>query len=152
MASLIVIVGVTPGLLLTLERIALAASVSEGLAHLQLLLATLVFSVVYVAVMVLPAIAVSALTRNSGYAMGGWATVFFIPWVLGEGTAAATDQPLLSLVSIPTDLRLVGQHLFGIEPSYDIAWYWPAAVLLGVVCVAAVVLWRRLGQAEVMVG
>lgn len=148
-ALLITALCAAPGILLALERIVLAESGKAALGYLPLLASTIAFTAIYVAVMILPAIALSSATRNSGYAMGGWAALFFLPWVLGEGTAAAADQPLVALVSIPTNLRLLGQRLFGMQPSYDVAWYWPALVLAAVVLLSGVLLWRRLSRMEV---
>ena len=68
---------------------------------------------------------------------------------MGEGTAAATEVPYAALISIPPNLRLVGQYLFGMEPSYALPWYMPAGVLALVVGGSAYVLLRRLARVEV---
>jgi ABC-2 type transport system permease protein len=148
-AVLIAVLCAVPGILLALLRVVLAESPKAALGYLPLLAGTIAFTAIYAAVIILPAIALSAATRHSGYAMGGWAAIFFLPWALGEGTAAAAELPLVALVSIPTNLRLLGQRLFGMTPSYDVAWYLPALVLVGVVLLSGVLLWRRLARVEV---
>ena len=63
-------------------------------------------------------------------------------------------QQLFKVETVATffQRRRQGQQLFGIEPSYDLPWFAPSAVLLGVVALALVIIWRRLGRAEVLVG
>ena len=58
-------------------------------------------------------------------------------------------MPYAALISIPTDLRLVGQYLFGMEPSYALPWYLPAGALALVVGGSAYLLLRRLDRVEV---
>lgn len=149
-AVLIIAVCAGPGLLLALLRIALSDGAGEAVAQLPLLLATIGFALIYAATMTLPALALSALSRRSGYVMAAWTTAFFVPWILGEGTAAATDMPYAALLSIPTNLRLVAQAMFGVESSYPLPWYLPAGVLAALLVASAVVLWRRLARAEVL--
>jgi ABC-2 type transport system permease protein len=138
-----------PGLLLSLLRIALAGSGTEALSQLPLLLITTLYAALLAATLTLPALALSAVSHRGGLAVGGWAALFFVPWVLAEPAAAATGMAQLTLLSVPTSLRLVGQHLYGIPPSYELPWIWPAATLIALIAVAAWALHRRLDRVEV---
>jgi len=146
---LVVVVSAGPGLLLAIFRTALSQSGKDALHGLALLVGTIIFSLIYAAVMALLPLALSSLTRRSGATQGAWAAAFFLPWFLGEGMAAATGVPYAVLVSIPTNLRLLGQHLYGMPPSYPIPWYLPAGILLGLVVTAGWLLLRRLARVEV---
>jgi hypothetical protein len=150
-AILIVPLSAIPGLLLCVERIALSANAGEALGQLPLLAKTLLYIVVFSLSIAAPALALGTLSPQTGYVQGAWAAVFFFPWLLGEAMAATTGIPHLALCSIPTNLRLVGQHLYGAELSYSVAWTWPAAVLLLVIVGSAAVVIRRLRKIEVFV-
>jgi ABC-type transport system involved in multi-copper enzyme maturation permease subunit len=148
-AVLVLIVCAAPGLLVALLRVALSRDGDEALRTLPLLLKTLIYVPLFAATLALPPIALSSLSRRSGTVQGGWAALFFLPWILGEGMASATGVSYVALVSIPTNLRLVGQHLYGMTPSYPIPWYYPTAILLGLCVASAVLLLRRLDKVEV---
>jgi hypothetical protein len=146
---LVTLVCAVPGLMVALLRIGLCKTGAEAWSALPLLGSALIYGLIFAAVMSLPAVALSSLSRRSGTIQGTWAALFFFPWILGEGMAAATGVDYAALVSLPTDLRLVGQYLFGMEPSYPIPWYYPTAVLLGLIVASAVALLRRLERVEV---
>lgn len=147
---LVTLVAAIPGLLLAMLRLGLAKDGAEALRLLPYLLWALLFSLAVGLTLTLPPLALSALTRKPGYAQGGWSALFFVPWVVGEGLAAATDVPALALFSLPTCLRMVGQALFGVEKSYDLHVAFPAGVLIAVLALAAWVLWSRLSHLEDM--
>lgn len=144
---LVFLVILIPPLLLTAMRLGMANE-QELWSKLPLLASTLAYTVIATAVLVLPPLALSSLTRKSGYAQGGWAALFFLPWVLGEGMAAAADVPYMALLSLPTCLRLVAQKLYGITPSYDLPWYLPAGTLALLIVASLVILERRLSKVE----
>jgi len=148
-AILVAIVTLAPALLLALLRVGLAQSGEEAWRSTSWLVGTLAYGPIYALVLTLPAVALSSLGRRSGSLQGLWAVGFFLSWLLGEGVAAGADLPYVALLSIPTDLRLVGQLLYGIEPAYDLPWYLPSLVLAGLVVGSAYVLVRRLGRVEV---
>lgn len=147
--TMIALVCGVPGVLLALMRLSLAANVDDALRSLPLLVGVLAFALLYAATLTLPAMALSALTSKTGHVMGGWAALFFLPWPLGEATAATADMPYVALISLPTDLRLVAQWLFGVAPSYDVPVAAPLAVLVGVCIASALVLRARLEKVEV---
>jgi len=146
---LITIVCAAPGLALVLLRLGLCKTGAEAMKVLPMLGSTILYTLVYAATLALPPVALSALSRRSGTMQGAWAALFFFPWVLGEGMAAATGVSYAVLVSIPTNLRLLGQYLYGMEPSYAIPWYYPAAVLAALLVGSAAVLLHRLDKVEV---
>jgi hypothetical protein len=144
-ALLVAAVCGVPALALTILRLSFAG----GAQHWPKLLSTVAFAPIFAVTLALPPVALSSLSRKPGNIQGLWAALFFASWMLGEGTAAATDVPYAALLSIPTDLRLVGQYLFGMEPSYALPWYLPAGVLALVAAGSAYVLLRRLARVEV---
>jgi ABC-2 type transport system permease protein len=148
-AVLIASILAIPGLLLAIMRVALAADGGDALTQLPLLLKTILYSVLFTATLILPAFALGALSRQPGYVQGGWAALFFLPWLLGEGIAAATEIPYIALISLPTNLRWIGEALFGVPSSHDLAWYWPTGALLLIVGCATWWVIRRLDRVEV---
>jgi len=148
-AILVAIISMGPALALAILRLALAGSGAEAASNLKWLLGTLVYGPLYALVLALPPVALSSLGRRAGGIQGLWASIFFLSWLLGEGVAAGANLPYLALLSIPTDLRLVGQLIYGLPPAYAIPWVLPAAVLLALVGGSAYLLLRRLGRVEV---
>jgi len=140
---------VPPGLALSLLRVALCKTAAEAWQALPLVASTLVYGLISATVLSLVPLAMSTLGRRSGALQGAWAAVFFLPWILGETLASATDIPYAALVSIPTDLRLLAQGLFGMAPSYAVPWYLPAAILGALAAASLWVLLRRLERVEV---
>ena len=146
---LVVLVSVVPAVALALLRVALSSSGTEALHSLGWVVATLGYGPVYALVLVLPPVALSSLGRHAGGIQGLWTAVFFVSWLLGEGVAAGANVPYLALLSVPADLRMVGQMFYGLEPSYALPWYLPAAVLAAVVGGSLYLLIRRLDRVEV---
>jgi ABC-type transport system involved in multi-copper enzyme maturation permease subunit len=148
-ALLVLIVSLGPALLLAVLRVGLSQSGGEAWRNLTWVLGTLAYGPVYALVLALPAVALSSLGRRSGSIQGVWAAGFFITWLLGEGIAAGADLPYAALISIPTNLRMVGQLIYGMTPAYDMPWYLPAGVLVALVAGSALLLLRRLERVEV---
>jgi len=146
---LVLLVSGVPALLLALLRVGLSSTGAEAWRSAAWLAGTLAYAPIYALVLALPPVALSSLGRRSGNVQGLWAATFFLSWILGEGVAAATDVSYLALFSLPTSLRLVGQHLYGIEPAYDLPWYLPAAVVVAVLVGSVLLLLRRLERVEV---
>ena len=149
-ATLIVAVTAVPALLLALFRVGLSRDPEELRTTLPLLGQTLLFAPLMAAVLSLPPVCLSSLARRPGVVRALWAMVFFFSWIFGEGMASATDVQWFALLSLPTDLLLVGQHLFGHEPSHAVPWYLPLGVLLGVVGGSAALLLHRLRKVEAL--
>lgn len=146
---LILLLTAGPGLLLSLLRISLASSGDQVMDQLPLVLKTLIFAPLMAASLSLIPVAIGSLGRRSGTVQGIWAAVFFLPWILGESLSAALELPLLTLISIPTCLRIIGQHLYGVEHGALMAWYYPAGVMLGWFIGAAWLMLWRLRRVEV---
>ena len=149
-AILVVLVSAVPALALALFRTMLSLDGAEALTGLGLALRVLAYAPFFAAVFSLPPVFLSSLGRRTGVIRGLWAMVFFFSWIFGEGMASATDIHWFALLSLPTSLRLMGQHIFGHELSYPIPWYYVAGVLLAVVCGSAALLMRRLRRVEVL--
>jgi hypothetical protein len=148
-AFLVIIVSLVPALLLAVLRVGLSQSGGEAWSNLTWVLGTLAYGPIYALVLALPAVALSSLGRRPGSIQGLWAAGFFLTWLLGEGIAAGADLPYAALISIPTNLRMVGQLIYGMTPAYDMPWYLPAGVLAALVAGSAFLLLRRLERVEV---
>ncbi|MCA9670591.1 MAG: hypothetical protein KC503_33575 [Myxococcales bacterium] len=148
-STLIAVLAAGPGFLLGVMRLSLASGSDDALKSLPILLAVLMYALLFAGTLTLPALALSSLTSKTGHVMGGWAALFFLPWPLGEATASTADMPYVALISLPTDLRLVAQWLFGVTPSYDVPVAAPLGVLLAVCFGSALVLRARLEKVEV---
>ena len=149
-AFLVTLVSAVPALALSIFRTLLSIDGAEALKGLGLAVRVLVYAPLFAALFSLPPVYLSSLGRRTGVIRGLWAMVFFFSWIFGEGMASATDIHWFALLSLPTSLRLLGQHIFGHELSYPIPWYYAAGVLLAVVCGAGALLMRRLRRVEVL--
>jgi ABC-2 type transport system permease protein len=143
------IVTAAPAFMLSMLRMAFSQSGAEVWHNLRLPFATLAYGLFSSAVLSLLPLAMSALSRRSGAVQGTWAAVFFLPWILGEALAKATDIPYAALVSIPTNLRLLGQGLYGMTPSYPVHWAIAAGILCALMVGSVLILLRRLERVEV---
>ena len=146
---MILLLTAVPMVLLSLLWIGMSPTGEQAAQNLRWLLGSAIYAPIYAAAVALPPIAMSSLGRRSGNIMGLWATFFFATWILGESIATAVDVPYLVLLSIPTNLRILGQHLFGMEPAYGLPWYLPAAALGLFIAGSLVVVLRRLERVEV---
>jgi len=149
-AILVTVVSAVPALALSIFRMALSMDGAEALEGLGLMGRTVVFAPFFAAVFSLPPVFLSSLGRRTGIIRGLWAMVFFFSWIFGEGMASATDIHWFALLSLPTSLRLLGQHIYGHELSYPVPWYYAAGVLVTVICGAGALLMRRLRRVEVL--
>ena len=149
-AVLVTLVSAAPALVLSLFRTLLSLNGEEALVGLGQAVRVLAYAPVFAAVFSVPPVYLSSLGRRTGVIRGLWAMVFFFSWIFGEGMASATDVQWFALLSLPTDLLLVGQHLFGHEPSHAVPWYLPLGVLLGVVGGSAALLLHRLRKVEAL--
>ncbi len=146
---LVLLITAGPGLLLSFLRLGLVQNGSQALEQLPLVLKTLIYAPLLAASLSLIPVALGSLGRRSGTVQGIWAAVFFLPWILGESLAAALEIPYLTLISIPTNLRLIGEHLYGLTPSAAIEWYYPVCVMVGWLSGATWLVFWRLRRVEV---
>ena len=149
-ALLVMLVSAVPALVLAIFRTGLSISGDEAASGLGLVLRTLAYAPLYAALFSLPPVYLSSLGQRTGAIRGLWAVVFFFSWIFGEGLASATDIQWFALLSLPTDLLLVGQFIFGHELSHPVPWYSAAAVLVVVVAGSGWLLLRRLRRVEVL--
>lgn len=147
-ALLVAMISAGPALLLSGLRLVLAQSGAEAAQHLWLVPRVLLAAPVFALFFSLVPAALGSLTRRSGTAQGLWAAIFFLSWIVGDGLAEATGIAELVLISLPSDLIMVGQHIFGHEPLRSLHWIYPSSVLLGVYVLCAAGLRRRLGRRE----
>lgn len=148
-ALLVGIVSTLPALLLCAFRLALASDGDDAWHALRTPLATLGLTPFYLGLFAALPVCLGSLTSRSRAVQYIWAGVFFFSWIMGGGIATAAEEPMIALVSLPTNLLLIGQHLYGIEPDFPIPIWYPMAVLTGVIALGIWLLWRRLERVEI---
>ncbi len=142
-----------PVLLVALLQLSISASASELAARLQVAGEAALVGVLQVLALSLPALALSSLTSSSGYARGGFAALYLLPWAVGKLFASATRGPWPALLSIPAHLDTVGRALLGLRANARENFpVWVSALALALLLAgAAWVLRRRLGRVEALI-
>ena len=148
-AFLVALASTVPALLLCLFRLGIAADGADAWVAMKLVGATLALTPFYLGLFAVLPVCLGALTSRSKAVQYLWSGVFFLSWIAGEGLAAAAEEPALALISLPTALRLVAQHLYSFPLDHDLPFYYPAGVLVGVTTLSIYGLWRRLERVEV---
>jgi len=148
-AILVCLASTLPALLLSLFRLSLAADGADAWVAAKQLGATLALTPFYLGLFSVLPVCLGALTTRARAVQFIWSGVFFLSWITGEGLAAAAEEPYLALISLPTCLRLVAQHLYAYPLDHPLPFMYPAAVLAGAIALALYGLWRRLERVEV---
>ncbi len=149
MALLVGVTSTLPAILLCLFRLALAKDGPDAWIAMRLLGATLALTPFYLGLFAGLPVCLGSLTSRSRAVQYIWAGVFFFSWILGESIATASEEPMVALLSLPTDLLLLGQYFYGVEPKYSLPVYYPAGALVGAIALGIWLLWRRLEQVEI---
>jgi ABC-2 type transport system permease protein len=147
-AFLVGLASTLPALLLSLFRLSLASDGADAWIALKLVGATLALTPFYLGLFAVLPVCLGALTSRSKAVQYLWSGVFFLSWIAGEGIATAAEEPMLVLISLPSALKLVAQHLYGYPLDHPLPFYYPAGVLTGVIALSIWGLWRRLEQVE----
>jgi ABC-2 type transport system permease protein len=144
-------VTLVPGLLLYVIALALAPAQFAKWDLAWIGPAVALHSVVTSLVMSLLALAVSSLSRSARVAgLGFFGLVFGLEIVRGV-LRAVYDRPEAALLSVQADLQALGNALFGIKDrAFEVAWPYPAAVLVLVSLACLAVLRARVRAVEIV--
>ena len=148
-AILVALAATLPAVLLCLFRLSIAADGADAWTALKLLGSTLALTPFYLGLFSVLPVCLGALTTRARAVQFIWSGVFFLSWITGEGLASAAEEPALALISLPTCLRLVAQHLYAFPLDHDLPFTYPALVLAGAMGLSLWGLWRRLERVEV---
>lgn len=149
---LVACVSLGPALLLSLLRVALAKDAADAAGAVLLPLKALGLGLIEAAVLGVPVVALSSLSKGRGYVQGAFAALFLLPWILGAIFVGVTRSPWPALLSIPAHLQGVGRFFFALpaEDERVLPVWVSAAVLAAVVAGSLAVLRRRLAAMEVV--
>ncbi len=148
-ALLVGVASTLPAVLLVLFRLSLATDGADAWVALKLLASTVALTPFYLGLMAALPVCLGSLSSKSRAVQFIWAGVFFFSWIMGEGIATASEEPTVALLSLPTNLLLIAQHLYGMPLKFDLPLYYPAGVLAGVIALAVWLLMRRLERVEI---
>jgi ABC-2 type transport system permease protein len=139
-----------PGLVLYVASLGLAPKIFAQWSLAWIVPAILAQSLLMSLVASLVALTVSALSRSARVA----GLAFVLLWVglalIGELLQSVLSAPVVSLVSLDHDIRLVGGALFGLPADSDLHWSLAALVLLAVAAGCLSVLRTRVRAVEVV--
>jgi ABC-2 type transport system permease protein len=155
-AVLVWCVAVAPALLLAVVRLALLRAGVDSPLRLALLPARgLVLGTLEAVVLTVPAVALSSLSPRRGLAQGGYAALFFLPWILGWIVSALVRSAWPMLLAVPAGLRAVGAPLFAYDAPPDerlLPWLPALAVMAALVAGSVALVRWRLASVEVVSG
>ncbi len=146
----LVLVGATvtivPGILIFGLRLAMLARtdlLGEALAQCGSVLA---FELVMLVTFSFVILAVSSLTRRSGYAVLSWLAVIFIPDLTALIVGQVVDAEWPHLLSVTANLTGVFDVM--ITRTHDISVWAPPAAVMGIAAAAFGIVWWRIGVFE----
>jgi ABC-type transport system involved in multi-copper enzyme maturation permease subunit len=153
--ALTAIVSAGPAFLLGLLRIALSKDTPEALSVVALPFKALALGGLNAVVLGTSVCALSSLSKQRGYVQGGFAGLYFLPWLVALTFMRITRSAWPSLLSLRLHVYNVGRAMFNIPTEADERWL-PVPVsmfvLAAVVVGSVLLLRRRLAAVEVVAG
>ena len=148
--ALLLLVTWVPAVLLVAVQVMFAGSFTFFVQNLFLLPAITIFSVIQVTTVGLAMLALSSLSKSSRYVAVLYAGLIFFSQAVYGIVRGFTRDSTLAWLSIPLDLRQIGDVIFRLEPRFNMP-VWSAFVMVGLlIAVSAVVLDRRVRGIEVI--
>jgi ABC-type transport system involved in multi-copper enzyme maturation permease subunit len=139
-----------PSLVLLILQIAFSGSFAFMRQNLYLFPAVTVLSFLSTLLAAFAMLALSALTKSARYAAVVFAGISFLTDAIYGIVYASTGSSVLSWISIPANLRQVGDVIFRITPRYDTPWVISLLAILVVIGASLWVLERRVRGVEVV--
>jgi ABC-2 type transport system permease protein len=140
------VVTLAPALLLGGLRLALLARTGLVADALTQFGAVIAFELVMLATFAFVILALSSLTRRTGYAVLSWLGVIFVPDLMALIVGEVVDARWPHLISLTANLTGVFSVL--VERTHEISVWAPPGVVAGVLAGAAAVVWWRIGVFE----
>jgi ABC-2 type transport system permease protein len=150
LVAFLLLVTLVPAALLLVVQIVLAGNFMFFTNNLHLFPAIALFSSVQVVTAASVMLALSSLSKSSRYAGILYAALLFFSEALFGVLRVVTGDFSLSWISVPFDLKQVGDAIFRIPPKYDTPWPLSLAVIVALIGVSGVVLARRVRGVEVV--
>ena len=143
-------VTLVPGILLFLLQGILLGDILYVLHYWWVPGAILGYSLVITLSGALIILAVSAFSRNDRTAAFGGAAVFWLSRMVAEMLRSATWNDKYMLISFQSNLKRMGEKIFGLETTTEIQWEWSFLILVGLMLLSVVALFRRVRAVEVV--
>jgi hypothetical protein len=133
---------------LSLVRLVLADSFAQAMAVWRVVPQAIVLGVAGTAAYVLPAAGLGALAGKRQIAQAAFAIYYLVVCPALFGLSFALRLPWVRLVSVPSDLSVIGYWLFGLGPEPGSPPVVASAIALVVLCAAGLYsVWRRVDRA-----
>jgi ABC-2 type transport system permease protein len=139
-----------PAILLLLVQVVLAGNLTFFKSHLYLLPAITLFSSIQVITAASAMLALSSLSKSSRYVGILYAALIFFSEAIFGVLRVVAGNTSFSWISVPFDVRQVGDAIFRLPLSYDTPWPLSAAMIVALVVVSGIVLERRVRGVEVV--
>ena len=147
----LLLVTLVPALVLLLLQIAFSGSFTFMRQNLYLFPAVVVLSLVSTLLASFSILALSALTKSARYAAVVFAGVSFLSDAVFGILNVSTGSTALSWLSIPANLRQIGDVVFRMAPRYsDTPWMASMLAIFVVIGLSAAILERRVRGVEVV--
>jgi len=148
--TVLLLVTWVPAVLLLLIQVAFAGSVSFLLAHLFLLPAITIFSLIQVTAVATAMLALSSLSRSSRYVGVLYAGLMFFSQAVYGIVRGITRNSAMAWLSVPLDLNQIGDVIFRMQGRFQMPTWSAFLVIALLVAVSAAVLERRVRGLEVV--
>jgi ABC-type transport system involved in multi-copper enzyme maturation permease subunit len=146
------LLGVTllPALLLLILQVLFTGSFTFLRQNFYLFPAVILFSFLQVLLASMTMLALSSITKSSRYVAILYAAVVFFSDAVYGLVYLITGNSRMSWVSLPGNLRQIGDVIFRLEPRYATHWTISLLAILAVMAVAAWILERQVRGVEVV--
>jgi ABC-2 type transport system permease protein len=147
---LLLLVTWLPALLLLVIQVVFAGSFTFMLQNLYLVPAITIFSLIQVTSVALAMLALSSLSKSSRYVGVLYAGLIFFSQAIYGIVQGLTRDSRFAWLSLPLDLRYVGDVIFRVPPRFDMPAWSAFLVVALLIAASAAVLERRVRGVEVV--
>jgi ABC-2 type transport system permease protein len=147
---LLLLVTWLPALLLLVIQVMFAGSFTFMLQNLYLVPAITIFSLIQVTSVALAMLALSSLSKSSRYVGVLYAGLIFFSQAIYGIVSTLTRGSSFAWLSLPLDLRYVGDVIFRVPPRFDMPAWVPFLVVALLIGASVAVLERRVRGVEVV--
>jgi ABC-2 type transport system permease protein len=150
LAAALALVTWVPAMLLLILEVLFAGSMAFVRAHLYLIPAISLLSLVEIAVFSFSMLALSSLSKSRWFVAIMYAGLGFFTQAVFAATRVATDSTSFSWIAMFSNLSQIGDVIFRLNPRFDTPPAVSAAVLAGIIAASVVVLNRQIRAIEVV--
>jgi ABC-2 type transport system permease protein len=150
LTTFILLITWVPAVVLLIVQVAFAGNFTFFLDHLSLLPAITIFSVLEAAVGSASMLALSSLSSNSRYVGILYAGLIFFSQALFVVLKTATGDPWWSWISMPNNVREIGDMIFRLPLPNSAPWPMPLVILVLLMLASGLILERRVRGVDVV--